>query len=84
MKDLLQGEACDPLQGGGEQDGAQKEQQQVVAQRLQTGQHNDHAKAVNGADRAIEESAVDEFSADQSGKTYFRAPAQKGVGKEDP
>ena len=84
MEQLLQGEAGEPLQGGGEDHRAQKQQGQAARQGGEAGEDDHHAKAVDGADGPVEKAPVDKGSSDQGGVAHLGAPAQEGVDEENP
>ena len=84
VEQLLQHQAGDPLQRGGENHGTQKQQQDIFRQRLQHPEHNDHPEAVNGTHRAVEKAPVHKPARTQGGIAHLRAPAQEGIDKKDP
>ena len=84
MEQLFQQKAGDPLQSGGEDHRAHKQEKKVVLERLQTGQDNDGAESVHRAPWAVQKPAVDKFPGDGGGKAYLGTRAQKGVEKEKP
>ena len=58
MEDFFQDKAGDPLQQGGEQHRAEKQQKGVAAQRVQKEEYDHDAHAVDGAHRAVKKAAV--------------------------
>ena len=76
---LVQGPAAHQLQDTGQDDTAQIEQQGVVHQRGQSIEHDDHAEAVDGAHRPVQEAAVHQLAGGHSGVDHFQAPAQTGI-----
>ena len=84
MEKLLQREANPQFQQGSEEHRAQKEQECVLHKRGEAEDHDDHAKAVDGTDRAVEKAAVDKFTGVQGEKADLQAPAEKGINKKDP
>ena len=53
-----------------------------MLKRRQDKQDDDHAKAVDGADRAVEEAPVDDLACRGGGIHHLQAPAQAGVDEE--
>ena len=84
MEELLQHKSGRQLQQGGQQHRPQKEQQQVLLERLQAEENNGRAEAVNGTHRPVEESPVDEFPRHQGRIAHLGTPAQQRINKENP
>ena len=76
---LEQCPAAHQLHGAGHSAASEKQQQEVVLQRVQQPQHRHHAKAVNGADRSVQKAAVHQLAAGSGHIHHLAAPAQKGV-----
>ena len=84
VKQRFEGPAAHQLNEGGQQHSPRKQNQQVVLQRQQQGEHRRHAAAVNGAERPVQEAAVHQFAGVQRGVGHFGAPAQKCIDKKQP
>ena len=61
---------------------AEIQQQQVIFQRCEEEEHQDHAEAVDGADRAVQEAPVHQLAGGGGGIHHLDAPAQTGVDEE--
>ena len=53
-----------------------------MLQRRNGKQHDDHAKAVDGADRAVEKATVDQLAGGSSGIDDLQTPAHTGIDQE--
>ena len=80
--ELVERPAAHQLQYAGQDHAAEIEQQQVVCQRRKGEQHDNHAKAVDGADRAVQKAAVHQLAGGNGGIDDLQAPAQAGVDQE--
>ena len=84
VKQRLEGPAAHQLNEGGQQHSPRKQNQQVVLQRQQQGEHRRHAAAVNGAERPVQKAPVHQFAGVQRGVGHLGAPAQKCIDKKQP
>ena len=80
--ELIQRPSAHQLQGTGQDDAAEIQQQQVIFQRCEEEEHQDHAEAVDGADRAVQEAPVHQLAGGGGGIYHLDAPAQTGVDEE--
>lgn len=80
--ELVQRPAACQFQRTGQDDAADVEQQQAVLQGRQQEENDDHAEAVDGADRTVQEAAVDQLAGGDGGVNDLKAPADAGVDEE--
>ena len=80
--ELIQRPSAHQLQGTGQDDAAEIQQQQVIFQRCEEEEHQYHAEAIDRADRAVQEAPVHQLAGGGGGIHHFDAPAQTGVDEE--
>ena len=80
--ELIQRPAAHQLQRTGQDDAAEIQQQDAVLQGRKRKQHNDHAKAVDGADRAIQKAPVHQLTGGGGGIDDLQTPAHAGIDQE--
>ena len=80
--ELIQRPAAHQFQCTGQDDAAYIQQQDAVLQGRKGKQHDDHAKAVDGADRAVEEAPVHQLTGGGGGIDDLQTPAYTGVDQE--
>ena len=80
--ELIQRPAAHQFQRTGQDDAAYIQQQDAVLQGRKGKQHDDHAKAVDGADRAVEEAPVHQLTGGGGGVDNLQTPAYTGVDQE--
>ena len=80
--DLVQRPAAHQLQRTGQDDAAEIQQQDAVLQGRKCKQHDNHAKAVDGADRAVEKAAVHQLAGGGGSIDDLQTPAHAGIDQE--
>ena len=80
--ELVQRPAAHQFQRTGQDDAAEVEQEQAVRQGRQGEEDDDHAEAVDGADRAVQKAAVDQLAGRDGGIDDLQTPAEAGVDEE--
>ena len=72
------------FQHGGNYGTAHKEEEQVIPQRFQEAQDKQDAHAIDGTDRAGEETGIDKLFAAHSREGDFSQPSEEGIEEEEP
>ena len=72
------------FQHGGNYGAAHKEEEQVIPQRFQEAQDKQDAHAIDGTDRAGEETGIDKLFAAHSREGDFSQPSEEGIEEEEP
>ena len=80
--DLIQQPAAHQFQSAGQDDAADVQQQDAALQRGEQEQHQNHAKTVDGAHRAVEKAAVHQLAGGGGGVDDLQTPADAGVDQE--
>ncbi|MPN29310.1 hypothetical protein SDC9_176762 [bioreactor metagenome] len=84
VKQLFQRIPGTQLQRAGQQCAAHKKQCQMVLYRPQHAQHDQHAKPVNRAHRAIQKTSVDQLAGIDGAEDHLTAPAQHRINGKKP
>ena len=80
--ELIQRPAAHQLQRTGQDDAAEIQQQDAVLQGRKGKQHDDHAKAVDGADRAVQKAPVHQLTGGGGSVDDLQTPAHAGIDQE--
>ena len=84
MEHFFEHPAGEVFDGAREQYAAAEQQPEAALERPEHEQYAHHAEAVDGADRAVDEAAVDELAVRDGGEGHLGAPAEKAVNVEVP
>ena len=79
VKQLFQQKPGEIFKQRRDQNGADKQQQEIFVKRLQKLCRGQYAESVDRTDRTVQETAVHEFPAVYTGKNDFRTPSEKAV-----